>query len=171
MQLGTTTSNRPLAVRRPAASRLCIACSLTLVMVLGACGKADDGRTVGQNLDAAVASTTNAATELKSEVKESAVNAGTAIQAATEQAKAAAAQTGSNVAATLDDAAITASVSAGLAKDPDLSAIKIDVDTANGTVSIYGPAPTESARARATEIARAVKGVVGVNNKLTVKSG
>ena len=38
--------------------------------------------------------------------------------------------------------AITASVSAGLLKDPDPSALKIDVDTRNGVVSMYGLAPT-----------------------------
>jgi osmotically-inducible protein OsmY len=41
----------------------------------------------------------------------------------------AAKRAGAAASATADDAAITASVSAGLAKDPDLSAIKIDVDT------------------------------------------
>jgi len=54
-------------------------------------------------------------------------------------------------------------------KDPDLSALKIDVDTRNGVVSMYGPAPTAAAKDRATTIARAVKGVASVNNELTVK--
>ena len=58
-----------------------------------------------------------------------------------------------------DDMAITASVSAGLLKDPDLSALKIDVETRNGVVSMYGPAPTAAAKDRATTIAKAVKGV------------
>jgi osmotically-inducible protein OsmY len=58
-----------------------------------------------------------------------------------------------------------------LATDKDLSAIKIDVDTKDGVVTLTGPAPSESARDRATEIAKNVKGVSSVNNQLTVKAG
>ena len=60
---------------------------------------------------------------------------------------------------------------AALAKDKDLSAIKIDVDTQNGVVTLSGPAPTATAKQRASEIARTVKGVSSVNNQLTVKAG
>ena len=49
------------------------------------------------------------------------------------------------------------------------SALKIDVETRNGVVSMYGPAPTAAAKDRATTIAKAVKGVASVNNDLTVK--
>jgi osmotically-inducible protein OsmY len=69
----------------------------------------------------------------------------------------------------IDDVAITASVSAGFAKDADLSAIKIDVDTKSGMVTLYGPAPTVAARDRATTIAKSIKGVNSVDNKLVVK--
>jgi hyperosmotically inducible periplasmic protein len=71
----------------------------------------------------------------------------------------------------VDDAAITTKVNAGLAADKDLSAVKIDVDTKDGVVTLTGPAPTAGARERATEIARGVKGVSSVNNQLTVKAG
>ena len=76
----------------------------------------------------------------------------------------------SSVAAKVDDAAITASVTAGLAKDPDLSAIKINnVDTKGGVVTLNGPAPTAAAKARAEDIAKGVEGVSSVDNKLEVK--
>ena len=71
----------------------------------------------------------------------------------------------------VDDATITTKVNAALAKDKDLSAIKIDVDTQNGVVTLSGPAPTATAKQRASEIARTVKGVSSVNNQLTVKAG
>ena len=58
----------------------------------------------------------------------------------------------------------------GLAKDPDLSAIKIDVDTKGGTVMLKGPAPNAAAKARARRSPRAVKGVSAVDNQLEVKS-
>jgi len=85
-------------------------------------------------------------------------------------AKEAARNAGAAVSATVDDAAITASVTAGLAKDPDLSAIKIDVDTKGGAVSLKGPAPSAAAKARAEEIAKGVQGVTSVDNQLDVKS-
>jgi len=85
------------------------------------------------------------------------------------RAKEAAKDAGAAMSATLDDAAITASASAGLAKDPDLSAIKIYVDTKGGAVSLKGPAPTAAAKARAEEIAKGVQGVTSVNNQLEVK--
>ena len=71
----------------------------------------------------------------------------------------------------MDDAAITTKVNAELAADKDLSAIKIDVDTKDGVVTLTGPAPSAGARERATEIAKNVKGVTSVNNQLTVKAG
>ena len=45
------------------------------------------------------------------------------------------------------------------------------MDTQNGVVTLSGPAPTATARERASEIARGVKGVTSVNNQLTIKSG
>ena len=66
------------------------------------------------------------------------------------------------------DAAITASVNADLAKDPDLSALKINVDTANGHVTLRGSAPSDDAKQRATKLASNVKGVTSVDNELAV---
>ena len=63
-----------------------------------------------------------------------------------------------------------AQISASLAKDPDLSAVKIDVDTANGRVTLKGPAPSAVARERAEGIAKAVNGVSSVNNQLVVSA-
>ena len=59
----------------------------------------------------------------------------------------------------VDDATITAQVSAGLAKDPDLSAVQINVDTQNGAVTLNGPAPNLAAKDRAQTIAKSIKGV------------
>jgi hyperosmotically inducible periplasmic protein len=134
--------------------------SLALLLALGACGKQGEDRTVGQQIDSAVSKTEQAAKEATQEAKKSA-------QDVTASAKDAAAV----VAEKLDDASITASVSASLAKDPELSAIKINVDTKDGVVNLQGPAPSIGARERATSIAKAVKGVNSVNNQLTVSAG
>ena len=71
----------------------------------------------------------------------------------------------------IDDATITTKVNAALAADKDLSAVKIDVDTKDGVVTLTGPAPTAEAASKATKLAKDVKGVTSVNNKLTVKAG
>lgn len=119
--------------------------ALALTLGLAACNRAEN-TTAGQKVDAAVAKTEQAAGTVKEE-------AGKAANAVENR---------------VDDMTITASVSAGLAKDPVLSAIKIDVDTKSGVVTLTGPAPTPDAKARATTIAQAVKGVAGVNNNLQV---
>jgi len=69
----------------------------------------------------------------------------------------------------VSDAAITASVKTDLLKDPDLSVLKIDVDTKDGVVTLNGLAADEPARSRAEKMASAVKGVKEVRNFLVVK--
>jgi hyperosmotically inducible protein len=49
-----------------------------------------------------------------------------------------------------------------------LSALKIEVDTVGGVVSLTGPAPSAEAAERATTLAKAVEGVTEVQNKLVV---
>jgi hypothetical protein len=66
------------------------------------------------------------------------------------------------------DAGITAGVKTALAADPVLSALKIDVTTHDGVVSLEGPAPDQKARERASALAAAPDGVVRVDNRLVV---
>jgi len=72
---------------------------------------------------------------------------------------------------TLSDAAITASIKTDYLKDPDLSVLKIDVDTKDGVVVLNGMANTPDGKQRAEKIASAIKGVKEVRNHLTVKQG
>jgi osmotically-inducible protein OsmY len=140
-------------------------------LTLAACDNAGN-RTAGEKLDSAIAKTEQAADTAAAKTAEALKEAKAKIDASgtAAEVKDAAKNAGAAVSATVDDAAITASVSAGLAKDPDLSAIKIDVDTKGGVVSLKGPAPTAAARARAEEIAKGVQGVTSVNNQLEVRS-
>ena len=69
----------------------------------------------------------------------------------------------------VSDAAITASIKTDFLKDPDLSVLKIDVDTKAGVVTLNGLAGDEPARVRAEKMANAVKGVKEVRNFLVVK--
>lgn len=145
-------------------------CAIAIFPFITACDNSDPAKTVGQKLDSAVAKTAKAATDVKDATNATVANASAALREGADQAKDAAAKASERVAFSSEDASITASVAAGLIKDPDLSALKIDVDTKKGVVSLYGPAPSEAARLRATDIAKAVKGVSGVENKLTVKT-
>jgi hyperosmotically inducible protein len=127
-------------------------------LALTGCNKGSN-ETAGEKLDSAVAKTERAGADAKAKTESSAAGAKEAMKDA-----------GAAVATSVDDASITAAVSAGLAKDPDLSAIKIDVDTKGGTVMLKGPAPSAAAKSRAEEIAKNVKGVNSVDNQLEVKS-
>ena len=147
-----------------------VALSIVALAALSACGKSGDGQTAGQKLDSAVASTEQAAAEAKAKAEASMAKAGDAMKDATQKAEASGAKTASSMAGKADDAAITASIAAEFAKDADLSAIKIDVDTKDGNVTLYGPAPTAAARDKATTLAKSIKGVASVSNKLTVKA-
>ncbi|RZL68271.1 MAG: BON domain-containing protein [Variovorax sp.] len=149
-------------------------------MTLAACNK-NDNRTVGEKVDAGIAKTEQAAAEAKAKTEQMAADVKAKTESSTSSAESSMKQgsanakdavkdAGSSVSATVDDASITAAVSAGLAKDPDLSAIKINVDTKGGAVSLKGPAPSAASKARAEEIAKGVKGVSTVDNQLEVKS-
>lgn len=72
------------------------------------------------------------------------------------------------VAVAMGDAAITMAVNAELAKDAQLSALRIDVDTLDGRVTLAGSAPSDAARDRATLLTQGVKGVKSVDNRLAV---
>jgi len=145
-------------------------CAVAVLPILAACSNSDSSQTVGQKLDSALAKTEQAAAQLTDATKTTVANASAALRDGADQAKNAAAKASESVTFSSEDASITASVAAGLIKDPDLSALKIDVDTKKGVVSLYGPAPSEAARMRATAIAKGVNGVSGVENKLTVKT-
>jgi hyperosmotically inducible protein len=87
----------------------------------------------------------------------------------TDQAISNAGANGGNARGTLGDTAITASIKTDFLKDPDLSVLKIDVDTKDGVVTLQGLAADEAARTRAEHIAQGVKGVREVRNYLVTK--
>ena len=116
-------------------------------VALSACSPRDN-QAVDQKVDEAVASAKSGAND----VKRAANDAGAiVITAAT-------------------DAMITTKINAALAADDQLKATKIDVDTRDGHVVLSGAAPDAGSRERATSLARAVDGVVAVDNRLIVSS-
>jgi osmotically-inducible protein OsmY len=127
-------------------------------LALTACSRQEDDRTAGQKLDSAIAKTEQRADQAKADAKEEMAKARESAGAATDK-----------VAVGVEDASITASVNAELAKDPKLSALRINVDTDHGRVMLRGAAPDGESRERATQLAQAVKGVVSVDNRLEVR--
>lgn len=135
-----------------------------LALGLTACGP-NDGQTAGQKLDNAIDKTEQAADNAKIEADRAAETAGQKIDNAVEATKDAA----SNAVDAVGEAGITGKVNAAFVGDPELSALKINVDTKDGVVTLNGEAPNQGAKDRAEELAKAVEGVTSVNNLLTVK--
>ena len=128
-------------------------------------------RTVGQKIDSALQRTKQ---ELANAGDKIAQQTDRAVGAVKEKTAADGKPTNSGQADTgrvVSDTAITASIKTDFLKDPDLSILKIDVDTKNGVVVLNGLADNEEARVRAEKIANGVKGVTEVKNYLVTKRG
>ncbi len=125
---------------------LTISAAVAAMLALSACNKRDD-QTVGQSVDKGVASAKAELKDAKEATKAAVANAGTAAT----------------------DAVITTKINAALVADDQLKALKIDVDTKDGKVVLTGAAPDTGARDRATAMAKAVDGVVDVDNRLTLQ--
>ncbi|MDP3708055.1 MAG: BON domain-containing protein [Polaromonas sp.] len=164
-------ASRLSPARRGVSAPLFLTAALALVLAVSACGKQDDAKTAGQQLDSAISKTEQAAEQAKEKTENTLANTGAALKDATQNAESSAQALASKAGEKLDDLAITAAVLSGFAKDPDLSILKIKVDTRNGAVTLSGSAPSEAAREKASDMAKAVKGVNSVENKLLVSAG
>jgi hyperosmotically inducible protein len=67
------------------------------------------------------------------------------------------------------DASITSAVKARLLADPDVSGLRIDVDTKNQVVTLKGTLKTQAEKAKAIQIARNVDTIKDVTDRLTIK--
>ena len=132
---------------------------IAATLVLCSCDKTQDGTTAGQKLDKAVGSAEKAADEVKKSATEGLNEAAQVGKEKSDQ-----------VARTVSDVAITTAINADLTKDRELSALRINVDTKDGRVTLYGSAPNAAAKERAQTIAMSEKGVTAVDNKLAVET-
>ena len=139
--------------------RLIPAVALATVL-LAACGRPANDTTTAANrpVDPAVTAADKRADELRADAGRTA-----------DKTKRGAENMAERAGTAISDATITTSVNAALVADSKLSAMKIDVDTQNGVVKLTGPAPDEASRSKATELAAGAKGVVRVENQLTVQ--
>ncbi|HEY0855940.1 MAG TPA: BON domain-containing protein [Albitalea sp.] len=120
--------------------------ALAAALALGACGRNDDGTAGRQDAAASRSEQTQADTTVRS-------SAGAAAD---------------QVAKAVDDASITSTITAELARDGALDPSRIDVDTSMGRVVLRGSAPDADAKERAKRIAQGVEGVKAVDNYLSV---
>jgi len=174
--MNTTIQQRPALLRTAT-----VTAAVCMALGLAACGR-DDDRTVGQQMDTTVNqteqtaqnaadATREAAQDTQTAARDAAQDAGARTEAMGDEARVDTQAVAQNAQAAVEDAGITARVNAELAKDPNLSAIRIDVDTQDGVVTLTGPVDNEQARERATQIAHNVEGVSRVVNNLNMTSG
>jgi hyperosmotically inducible periplasmic protein len=69
----------------------------------------------------------------------------------------------------LESGAVTAKIKSKMALDDTVKALDIDVDTANGVVTLTGTVHSQAERTRAVQLARETAGVSSVNDRLTVR--
>jgi hyperosmotically inducible protein len=178
-------------------ARVALAATIALgALALAACDRdaasdrAERGNaTVGQRLDSALDRTQQKLAEAGQKTEQQLQAAGEKLSAATDRAVAGTREAARDVKSSsievsrdvksevksgdtgrvMSDTAITASIKTDYLKDPDLSVLKIDVDTRDGVVTLNGLADNEPAKGRAEKIASAVKGVKEVRNFLTIK--
>jgi hyperosmotically inducible periplasmic protein len=130
--------------------------AVTASAALVACDK-PEATTPGQHLDAAIADVKSAAQQAEGDAR-----------AATQDVTSAAKDGAQALSDAAGDAAITAKIKAALAADDKLSALKVDVDTVQGKVTLSGTAPDALSKERAQTLAEAVQGVSEVTNHLVV---
>jgi len=67
-----------------------------------------------------------------------------------------------------DDAAIQSKLKTALIADKEISGWRIDTEVRKGVVTLYGSVASEALREKALAKAKAIKGVVEVEDRLTV---
>ena len=143
---------------------------LAAALGLGACSKQIEDRTVGEKVDATLAKVEQKTDAAVAKVEQKTDQAIAAVKGGTDAAGAGTGKVVDAAKTKISDATITTSINAELARDPALSALKIDVDTSAGRVVLRGSAPNASSRDRATVLAQRVDGVIGVDNMLEVRT-
>jgi osmotically-inducible protein OsmY len=76
---------------------------------------------------------------------------------------------GKTVGETIDDATITTRVKTAFVNDPAVGAMRIDVDTFKGVVTLSGRVKSKDEEAKAIALARTIKGVTDVRSTLQIQ--
>ena len=107
-----------------------------------------------------------AGTELQAGAREAVSNLGSAASNAVSAVSAAASDAALAVKDALTDTAISTQIRADFAKDSELSALNIGVETNDGVVTLRGKLPSATAKTRAENLAKTAKGVKSVINEI-----
>jgi len=149
------------------------------VGLVAGCDRADDDATLGEKIDSAEAELSRETADARQSATRAMEAAGEkiasgvdhtldSIDAKTGDMQARAALEGEKLGDKLSDSSITVKVKSVLVADPELSALRIDVDTHDGVVTLRGAAGTPAAVNRATTLIRSIDGVLEVDNRLAV---
>ena len=76
---------------------------------------------------------------------------------------------GKTVGETIDDATVTTRVKTAFINDPAVGAMRIDVDTFKGVVTLSGSVKSKDEEAKAMALARSIKGVTDVKSTLQIQ--
>jgi osmotically-inducible protein OsmY len=76
---------------------------------------------------------------------------------------------GKTVGETIDDATITTRVKTAFINDPLVGALRIDVDTFKGVVTLSGRVKSKEEEQKAIQIARSIQGVSDVKSTLQIQ--
>ena len=76
---------------------------------------------------------------------------------------------GKTVGETIDDATITTRVKTAFVNDPAVGAMRIDVDTFKGVVTLSGRVKSKDEEVKAIALARTIKGVTDVRSTLQIQ--
>jgi hyperosmotically inducible protein len=156
--------------RRPRLRPIAAVAAAMAVAALAACNRPADDRTAREPAEPPIAKTERQPQGMQDDSRSPSASPGATpgTGAAPNTGATPTERATNDVSDKVKDAAITTAVNAKLAQDKTLSAMRIDVDTVDGKVSLRGTAPDPSARERATTLASAVDGVVSVDNQLVV---
>jgi hyperosmotically inducible protein len=76
---------------------------------------------------------------------------------------------GKTVGDTIDDATVTTRVKTAFINDPLVGALRIDVDTFKGVVTLSGRVKSKAEEEKAISIAKSIKGVADVKSTLQIE--
>jgi hyperosmotically inducible protein len=76
---------------------------------------------------------------------------------------------GKTVGETIDDATVTTRVKTAFINDPMVGALRIDVDTFKGVVTLSGRVKSKAEEEKAVTIAKSIKGVTDVKSTLQIE--
>ncbi|RJQ14198.1 MAG: BON domain-containing protein [Nitrospiraceae bacterium] len=77
--------------------------------------------------------------------------------------------TGRSAGEIIDDGVITSEINAKILRSPDVSYLKINVDTTEGDVVLTGSVPSKEAEERLINIVNEVRGVKSVKSELKIR--